>query len=75
MTSSSDDAVVPETALSTTIRLSKEAASAVELISVTDFYALKTIKDDIITDAEYYDLIKLRIDYFEQLANIFENLK
>tara|TARA_R110002126_G_scaffold10895_3_gene50019 strand:+ start:238 stop:447 length:210 start_codon:yes stop_codon:yes gene_type:complete len=57
------------------IRQLNEDAIAVELISVTDFYPLKTIKESVIIDSEYYDLIKLRIDYFEKLANIFKNLK
>jgi len=57
------------------IRQLNEDAIAVELISVTDFYPLKTIKESMIIDSEYYDLIKLRIDYFEKLANIFKNLK
>jgi hypothetical protein len=47
----------------------------VELIAVTDFYPLKSKKGSEIIDSEYYDLIKLRIDYFEKLVKIFDSLK
>ena len=69
------DSVLKESSLREALSQAKEHAVAVELISVTDFYPLKTIKASTIIDSEYYDLIKLRIDYFEKLAEIFEKLK
>lgn len=66
--------IIPKSFIDTVKQLNEDA-NEVELISVTDFYPLKTIKESIIIDSEYYDLIKLRIDYFEKLANIFKNLK
>jgi hypothetical protein len=45
---------------------------AIEIIAVTDFSPLKKLSNGEIVDTEYFELIKLRKIYFENVLKIAE---